>query len=138
MALFFGGGDNMEKKINDASVLADFSPHFDAYEQALVTNDIAELDRLFWNSGETVRYGASENLYGYASIQEFRMARSPANLDRTVIRRAITSFGDDVAVTHIEFTRAGSDRIGRQTQTWIKFADGWRVASAHVSVMAMA
>jgi hypothetical protein len=125
----------MEKIINDAAVLAEFSPHFDAYERALVGNDIAELDRLFWNAGETVRYGVGENLYGYASIREFRMARSPANLDRTVIRRTIASFGDDVAVTHIEFTRAGSDRIGRQSQTWVKFSEGWRVVSAHVSVM---
>ncbi|RXZ33806.1 oxalurate catabolism protein HpxZ [Oxalobacteraceae bacterium CAVE-383] len=126
----------MEKTINDAAVLADFHPHFDAYERALVCNDIAELDRLFWNAGETVRYGAGENLYGYAAIREFRMARSPVNLDRTVIRKAVTSVGDDVAVTHIEFTRAGSDRIGRQSQTWVKFHEGWRVISAHVSVMA--
>jgi hypothetical protein len=128
-------GESVEKTINDASVLADFSPHFDAYERALVGNDIPELDRLFWNAEETVRYGAGENLYGYASIRQFRMARSSVNLDRIVIRKTIASFGNDVAVTHIEFTKAGSERIGRQSQTWIKFGEGWRVVSAHVSVM---
>ena len=30
--------------------------------------------------------------------------------------------------------RAGSDRRGRQSQAWVKFADGWKVVSAHVSL----
>jgi hypothetical protein len=125
----------MEKIINDAAVLAEFSPIFDAYERALTSNDVKVLDALFWDSNHTVRYGAGENLYGYASIQDFRTGRPPANLDRQVTRKAITTFGDDLAVTNIEFTRANTERIGRQSQTWVKFSQGWQVVSAHVSLM---
>ena len=121
--------------INQPEVLAEVNAAFDAYETALVTNDVAVLDRLFWVSPHTLRYGAGENLYGYDAIQAFRQARSPANLARRITARSITSFGRDFAVANIEFQREGSARIGRQSQTWVRLPEGWRVVSAHVSLM---
>jgi hypothetical protein len=47
------------------------------YEHALVNNDIAVMDELFWNSVHTLRYGVTESLLGYAAIQAFRNGRSP-------------------------------------------------------------
>lgn len=122
--------------INRPEVLAEVNAAFDAYEKALVGNDVAVLDELFWNSPLTLRYGAGENLYGYQAIQAFRQARPSAGLARTVTARQITSFGRDMAVANIEFHREGSDRIGRQSQTWVRMPEGWRVVSAHVSLMA--
>ena len=124
--------------INQADVLAELNAVFDRYEQALVSNDVAVLDELFWDSPHTLRYGATENLYGYAQIQAFRAARPAAGLARTITRRVITTYGRDFATANIEFVRAGSDRIGRQSQTWLRTALGWRVVAAHVSLIAPA
>jgi hypothetical protein len=122
-------------EINLPDVLAEVNAVFDAYEKALVTNDIAVLDALFWDSPHTLRYGAGENLYGFAAIQAFRQGRPANNLEREITARQITSFGRDVAVANIEFRRVGSDRIGRQSQTWVRLPEGWKVVSAHVSLM---
>lgn len=116
-------------------VLAEVNAVFDEYEQALVGNDVPVLDRLFWNSVRTLRYGAGENLYGYEAIRAFRQGRPSNNLAREVTTRAITTFGRDFAVANIEFRRAGSERIGRQSQSWVRLAEGWRVVAAHVSLM---
>lgn len=123
--------------INLPDVHAEVSRQFARYEVALTTNDVAVLDELFWNSPHTLRYGATENLYGYAEIRDFRAARPSQGLAREVVRSVITTFGRDFATANIEFRRAGSERIGRQSQTWVRFADGqWRVVAAHVSLLA--
>jgi len=123
-------------EINRPDVLAEVTAAFERYERALVGNDIAELDALFWTSPHTVRYGAGENLYGIAAIRAFRSARSPAGLAREILRTQITTYGEAFATTHLEFRRIGSERIGRQTQSWARMPEGWRVVSAHVSLMA--
>ena len=126
----------MNNAINLPDVLAQVNAAFDEYEQALVSNDVPTLDRLFWDSPHTLRYGAGENLYGFQAIQAFRNGRPANNLARRITARAITTFGQDFAVANIEFQREGSERIGRQSQTWVRLPEGWRVVSAHVSVMA--
>ncbi len=122
-------------EIDLPDVLAEVTAVFAEYERALVTNDVATLDRLFWDSRHTLRYGATENLYGHNEIAAFRAGRSPAGLTRDVRRTAITSYGRDFATANIEFTRAGEPRIGRQSQTWMRTPDGWRIVAAHVSLM---
>ena len=121
-------------KINDPQVLAQVRSAFERYEKALVTNDIAALDELFWDSPHTTRYGAAENLYGMAQIRAFRASRPAAGLARTVMATVITTYGDDHATTHIEFARRGA-RPGRQSQTWVRLPQGWRIVAAHVSVL---
>ncbi len=125
----------MSLEINHPGTLAEVEAVFDEYERALVTNDIEVLDRLFWSSPHTLRYGAGENLYGFQAIQDFRNARPSAGLERTVSARSITTFGRDFAVANIEFLRATTTRIGRQSQTWVRLPGGWRVVAAHVSMM---
>ena len=127
---------NTNMHINRPEVLAEVTIAFGRYERALVSNDIPVLDELFWDSPHTIRYGSGENLYGIDEIRAFRAARSPAGLAREVLRTQITTFGDSFATTHIEFRRVGSERVGRQTQSWIKLPEGWKVVSAHVSLMA--
>jgi hypothetical protein len=121
--------------INLPHVLAEVEAVFNAYERALCSNDVQVLDQLFRHAPYTLRYGAGENLYGYEAIQAFRKERPSAGLDRTVTTRSITTFGEDTAVANIEFVREGSPAIGRQSQTWVRFAEGWRVVAAHVSLM---
>lgn len=122
--------------INLPDVLAEVQAVFAKYEDALVNNKVDVLDALFWNSPHTVRYGATENLVGYAQIQAFRAARSPAGLARTLGRTIITTYGRDFATAMTEFHRAGSAAVGRQSQTWVRMADGWKVVAAHVSFLA--
>lgn len=121
--------------INRLDVLAEVTQAFARYEAALVANDVATLDELFWDSPHTLRYGAGENLHGIEAIRAFRNARPTTGLARAILRMQITTYGDSFAATHIEFQRPGSERIGRQTQTWVKLPQGWRVVSAHVSLM---
>jgi AtzH-like len=52
-----------------------------------------------------------------------------------VTRVAITTFGADFATANMEFVRAGSVRVGRQSQTWVRMPEGWRIAAAHVSLL---
>jgi len=126
----------MNLEINLPEVVAEVEAVFARYEDALVNNKIEVLDELFWPSPATVRYGVSENLVGIEAIRAFRAARPSAGLARTLAVTVITTFGRDFATAMTEFRRAGSDRVGRQSQTWVRLADGWRVVAAHVSTIA--
>lgn len=123
----------MTLPINLPGPVAEVTAAFARYEAALVANDVPVLDELFWNDPLTIRYGAGENLYGYAEISGFRSARSAVGLDRTLDRTVITTYGEDMATANTLFHRNG--RIGRQSQTWMRTAAGWRVVSAHVSLL---
>ena len=122
--------------INLPEVLAEVQAQFDRYELALTTNDVAVLDELFWDSPRTLRFGATENLYGYDAIRAFRAARPGTGLERVLLKTVITSYGRDMATANVEFQRAGASRPGRQSQTWLRTPDGWRVVAAHVSLLA--
>lgn len=127
-----------EDEINRPEVLAEVHAVFARYEDALVNNKVDVLDELFWDSPHTVRYGATENLVGYAQIQAFRAGRSPAGLARSLANTVITTFGHDHATAMTEFQREGSAAVGRQSQTWVRLPAGWRVVAAHVSLLAAA
>lgn len=122
-------------KINDPKTLAEVTAAFERYEKALVTNDVATLDELFFDDPNTVRYGVTENLYGYEEIKAFRAARSPAGLARKLERTKITTYGDDFATANTLFVREGGTKLGRQSQTWVRTQAGWHVVSAHVSLI---
>jgi ketosteroid isomerase-like protein len=123
-------------QIDLPEVLAEVRATFERYEQALVTNDVATLDALFHDDARTIRYGGTETLYGYSEIRAFRTARNPKGLGRSLARTVITTYGRDFAVASTLFRRATSPgKVGRQMQTWVRFAEGWRVVAAHVSLI---
>jgi hypothetical protein len=122
--------------INHPETLAEVTAAFARYEQALIGNDVAVLDELFWNSSHTLRYGVGENLYGFSEIQAFRAGRPSQGLSRDVLRTVITTYGRDYATANIEFQRVGGNKTGRQSQTWVRLPEGWRVVAAHVSLLA--
>jgi len=123
----------MIEAINLPAVVAEVRSAFERYETALMTNDVATLDELFWESPLTVRYGRTENLRGWAQIAAFRSARSSQGLDRTLTNTLITTYGNDYATVNTEFERPGQH--GRQSQTWVRLAQGWRIVAAHVSLL---
>jgi hypothetical protein len=123
-------------EIDLPEVVAEVKAAFERYEKALVSNDVPVLDELFRDDPRTVRYGATEILYGYDEIRSFRAARSPVALGRKLSRTIITTFGRDFAVASTLYERPSAPgKIGRQTQTWVKFPEGWRVVVGHVSLM---
>jgi hypothetical protein len=123
-------------EIDLPEVVAEVKAAFERYEKALVSNDVPVLDELFRDDPRTVRYGATEILYGYDEIRSFRAARSPVALGRKLSRTIVTTFGRDFAVASALYERPSAPgKIGRQTQTWVKFPEGWRVVVGHVSLM---
>lgn len=123
----------MDFEINIPEIVAEVEAVFARYEGALVNNRIEILDELFWDSPTTVRYGIAENLVGIDAIRAYRSARPPTSLARRLERTVITTYGRDMATAMTQFHREGNPRIGRQSQTWIRFPQGWRVVAAHVS-----
>lgn len=121
--------------INIPEVLAEVTLQCERYEYALVNNQVDVLDELFWNSPHTLRYGATENLYGYDAIAAFRAGRPSQGLQRAVLKNVITTYGRDFATANVEFQRLGSAKTGRQSQTWMRTPMGWRVVAAHVSLL---
>lgn len=123
-------------EINRPDIVAEITKAFEVYEKALVSNDVNTLDSLFRDAPNTIRYGGTENLYGYDEIKSFRAARPSASLERSLGRTVITTYGNDTAIASTLFYRTNAPgKVGRQMQTWIRFPEGWRVVAAHVSVI---
>jgi hypothetical protein len=118
-------------------ILAEVTAAFKRYEVALKTNDVEVLGELFKNAPYTLRFGMAENLYGFDEIEAFRKARPSDGLERTLQNTKIITFGENMGIATTEFRRAAEDRIGRQSQTWVRQPEGWRIVSAHVSWMDM-
>jgi hypothetical protein len=123
--------------VNHPEVLAELQALYPRYEEALVSNDIDTLMAMFWTGSQVMRFGVTENLYGPEELTAFRKGRPSANLARIVTRLDIVSFGRDFGSITLEFERATPSGLvhGRQSQLWIKFEEGWRIVSAHVSLL---
>ena len=119
--------------INDPAIVAELATLYPQYEQALVSNDVDALVRMFWTGPQVMRFGVTENLYGPEELEAFRKSRNSAGLARTVTRLDITTFGRDFASITLEFER-GTTR-GRQSQVWVRLPEGWRIVQAHVSLL---
>jgi hypothetical protein len=124
-------------QINIPEVLAELTEAFRGYEDALLANRPEELNQYFWQSPMALRFGVAENLYGHESIVAYRRQRSQAGgaPHREIVREVITSYGRDFGTTNIEYVRSESGRRGRQSQTWVRMPKGWRIVSAHVSLL---
>ncbi len=121
--------------VNQPEVVAEISRVFAAYETALRLHDVAALNASFWNHPSTVRYGIGEHSLGYDGIAAYRSTATPVHPDRELHGVIITTFGSDVASVCCEFTAPDSRLRGRQSQTWVRFVDGWKIVAAHVSTV---
>lgn len=123
-------------EIDNPEVIAEARAVFDRYEAAIAGNDGAVLDASFWPDPRTVRFGVTEILYGIEAIRAFR-ATVKAYAPRATRRVHITSFGRDFACTHLEYQRTDTGLVGRETKIMARLPEhGWRVVSAHVSLLA--
>ena len=126
-----------EMSINDPETVAELRELYPRYEQALINNDVETLQSMFWASSHVIRFGPTESLYGIDEIEAFRKGRSPVNLARTITRLDIVAFGKNFASIALAFEREVEGRItrGRQSQTWVRLPEGWRIVFAHVSLL---
>jgi len=123
--------------INIPEVVAEVTAAFERYEKSLGANDVEVLDATFWNDPRVIRYSITDNAYGFEAIHASRLARPKTDMRRTISNTVITTFGRDLATANTEFERIESGGRGRQSQTWARMPEGWRVVSAHVSFMPM-
>jgi 1-carboxybiuret hydrolase subunit AtzH-like protein len=123
-------------QVNLPEAVAELTAAFEAYDRALLTNDIEGLNQLFWENPLTLRYGVKELLYSHAEIAKFRRDRGPVDQRRTLRNTRITTFGRDFGIANTEYIPFGSERIGRQSQTWVRTDEGWKIVAAHVSFLA--
>ncbi|KQO35401.1 oxalurate catabolism protein HpxZ [Pseudomonas chengduensis] len=125
---------NQDPQINLPHVVEAVRLAFEDYERALLANELKVLDDYFWNTEHTVRYGVAENLYGAGDIAAYRRVCTPVGPGRQLRNTVISTFDDNYATVSTEFSDGETQRTGRQMQTWVRFADGWKVVAAHVSV----
>jgi len=125
------------QEINLPGVVAELQELYPRYERALISNDVETLVEMFWAAPEVMRFGVTENLYGHKELEAFRKSRPAANLARTTTRLDVVSFGHDFASITLEFKRNTAKGIvrGRQSQVWVRLPQGWRIISAHVSLL---
>ena len=120
-------------ELNLPHVVAEVTEVFDRYEQALLDNDVEVLDELFWHHPGTVRFGIDEELFGFEAISAYRRTQAQATPIRTLRNTVIRTFGEHLATADTEFVPRDFPVLGRQSQTWARTTNGWRVVSAHVS-----
>jgi len=123
-------------EVDRPAVVAEVARVFEAYERALMSNDVAALIGFFWDDARLTRYGIADRQLGIDEMRAFRHATPAPAFTRRLENLRITAFGDDLAVTQVEFVRSDTTLRGFQSQTWARLAAGWRIVAAHVSMIA--
>ncbi len=121
--------------VNRPEIVAEVQAVFDRYEAALQGNDIPVMEEIFWNHPATTRYGVGENLKGWQAISDFRRSGKLGRFRRTLINTIITTYGSDFATANTEYQRDGEATTGRETKTLMRTPEGWRIVSAHASLL---
>ncbi|EEA02168.1 conserved hypothetical protein [Burkholderia sp. H160] len=128
-------------EVNRPEIVAQVAAAFEAYERALVDNDVETMNALFWDAPVTVRYGIAEIQHGGDAIRRWREACVPVPRSRRLHRTVVTTFGGDYATVSTEFTSDTTPLTGRQMQTWARLHEandrfgGWMIVAAHVSLI---
>lgn len=138
-----------EVAVDLPDVVAEVRAVFYRYERALVTGDLAVLEELIWDDARTIRYGVADRQRGAGQIAAWRARHPSVPAGRRLYETTVLTVDDRTAVVSTLFdysggtgsspsTRPSTGRVegrveGRQTQTWVRFAEGWRIVAAHVS-----
>lgn len=121
--------------INHPEVVAEVTRIFLAYEAAFMANDVDALNQFFWDHGAVTRYGICDRQLGHSALVAYRNSVPAPDFKRTLHDVRITAFGPDMAVAMTEFKRSDTPLHGFQTQTWVRMPQGWKIVSAHVSMV---
>ncbi|GIF00391.1 AtzH-like domain-containing protein [Paractinoplanes rishiriensis] len=118
-------------QLDRPDVLAEVTAAFEAYERALVANDVDAILSFF--ADRAVRFGIADQQVGIEEQARWRRAQGALPPGRRLKDTTIQSYGDSTAVVTTQFGYPGSDVLGRQSQTWVRLPAGWRIVTAHVS-----
>ena len=116
-------------------VVAEVRAAFEAYEAALAAGDVPALTEAFWASPQVVRFGLADSQRGCAELARWRAANPAVPPGRRLEATTVTTFGTGTGVVTTLFGYPGSPLRGRQSQTWVRLAAGWRIVHAHVSAV---
>lgn len=120
-------------RLDRSDVVAEVRAAFDRYEQALVDGDVGVLTELFWDDPRCLRYGVADRQYGAVEIAAWRHDHPSVPPGRLLRDTHVLAVDDRTAVVNTLFGYPGARTEGRQTQVWVRFGEGWRIVSAHVS-----
>jgi hypothetical protein len=120
-------------RVNDPTIVDEVRAAFHAYEADLLDNDVAALDRWFWDGDGVVRFVFGEVQVGADAVAAARRAVPRQTGPRVLDELHVTTLGADVAVVFAVFRLEENDRIVHQSQTWSRLDGTWRVVAAHVS-----
>lgn len=120
-------------RVNDPRVVSVVAATFERYEQALLDNDLDALDAFMWRDQRLVRVGLDDRQDGFDAVSAFRRSQTRQTPPRRLCDTVVVTFGDHTAVVTTTFVPTDGSASGRQSQTWARMSDGWRIVAAHVS-----
>lgn len=115
----------------DRDAIAEVTEAFEAYERALVADDVDTVIGFF--APEAIRFGIADQQTGAEEQRRWREAQGGLPPGRRLKDTTIRVYGGSTAVVTTLFGYPGSDVLGRQSQTWVRLPAGWRIVHAHVS-----
>jgi ketosteroid isomerase-like protein len=118
-------------EIDRPDVIAEVTQAFEAYERALVADDVPVILGFF--ADRAVRFGIADQQVGLEEQAKWRLAQGPLPAGRRLKDTIIHAYGESTVIVTTLFGYPGSDVLGRQTQTWVRLPEGWRIVTAHVS-----
>jgi hypothetical protein len=124
---------DIDHALDRPEVVGEVLAAFRRYERALVAGDLAVLTELFWDDPRCLRYGVADRQAGAAQIAAWRRTHPTVPPGRRLRDTRVLTVDDRTAVVNTLFDYPDGRVEGRQTQTWVRFAQGWRIVAAHVS-----
>ncbi|BAK35219.1 putative amidase [Microlunatus phosphovorus NM-1] len=109
---------------------------FEAYERAILANDLEALDAAFARRATTMRADAAGLLVGHEAISDFRGLRGGVP-PREIVRLETRVLGPDVVLL-VSVSRYRDGGQGVQTQIWEQVDGQWLITAAHVTGRAQA
>ena len=113
------------------AVPPDLLEAFEAYERAIMANDLDALDSAFAPGEGTMRGDAAGLLVGHEAISAFRGVRGGVP-PRVIERIEYRALGADVALL-VSVSRFDGGGRGLQTQVWERIDGRWLITAAHVT-----
>lgn len=120
-------------ELDRPDVVAQVRAAFGRYERALAAGDVPTMTELFWDDPRCLRYGVADRQRGAAEIAVWRRVHPSVPPGRRLRETQVLAVDDATAVVNTLFEYPDATVEGRQTQVWVRFAEGWRIVAAHVS-----